>query len=103
MAGLRVTSNRNDDNSVTVVVTVPARRNGEVNFGAIARLNYEILTVNPDAFDPVGYEEAAVQHHAAEAPMPPHVEELIVRAETDDSDMGLKAGEVGREHADGAL
>ena len=51
---------------------------------------------------PPTYEEEAVQHHAAEAPMPAYVEELIERAEADDSDMGLKAGEAGREHADGA-
>lgn len=49
------------------------------------------------------YEEQAVQHHAIEAPMPPAVEELIARAESDDPTVGgLKAGEAEREHADGA-
>ena len=51
---------------------------------------------------PPTYEEEAVRHHAAEAPMPPTLEALIERTESDDSDMGLKAGEAGREHADGA-
>jgi hypothetical protein len=47
------------------------------------------------------YEEAAVQHHATEAPMPPAVAELITRAEEDDGPDGLKAGEAYREHGDG--
>ena len=100
---LEIRSFRNEDNSVSMVVIAPSRRNGEVNFGVIARINQALLTINPDAFDPQPtYEEEAVQHHAAEAPMPAYVEELIERAESDDSDMGLKAGEAGREHADGA-
>lgn len=47
------------------------------------------------------YEEAAVQHHATEAPMPPAVEHLIARSEDDDGPDGLKAGEAYREQADG--
>lgn len=102
MASIEVRSFRNEDNSVSMVVTVPPRRNGEPNFGAMARVNRELLCINPDAFDPLpAYEEEAVQHHAAEAPMPPAVELLISRAEDDDGPDGLKAGEAYREHVDG--
>jgi hypothetical protein len=109
MASIEIRSFRNEDNSVSMVIVVPARRNGEPNFGAIARLNRELLATNPNAFDPreeqaadaiAPYEE---QHHATEAPMPPAVEELIARSEDDDGPDGLKAGEAFREHADGAL
>lgn len=49
------------------------------------------------------YEEAAIQHHAAEAPMPPHIAEVIAVAEAGDDEPGaLKAGEAYRDHADGA-
>lgn len=60
--------------------------------------------IAPGARIPV-YEEQAVQHHATEAPMPPHVEALIERTEDDDDPQvgSLKAGEAEREHADGAL
>lgn len=40
------------------------------------------------------------QHHATEAPMPPYVEELIERGESDDPQVGsLKAGEAERDGA----
>jgi len=52
MASLTIISNRNDDNSTTLTVTLPARRNGEVNFGALARINRDLLLINPQAFDP---------------------------------------------------
>lgn len=112
MTALEIRSFRNEDNSVSMVVLVPPRRNGEPNFGAIARINRDLLTVSPEAFDPheeqtegaiAPYEEQAVQHHATEAPMPPAVELLISRAEDDDGPDGLKAGEAYREHGDGAL
>lgn len=73
MAGLEVRAFRNEDNSVSLVVIIPPRRNGESNFGALARINRELLTIEPQAFDPP-YEEEAAQHHAVEAPMPPLVE-----------------------------
>lgn len=101
MASLEIRSFRNEDNSVSMVVLVPPRRNGEPNFGAIARLNRDLIPFNPDAFDPLpSYEEQAVAHHAVEAPMPAHVAELLDRAESDDQQVGsLKAGEAdGREH-----
>ena len=52
MAGIEIKSFRNEDNSISMVVLVPPRRNGEPNFGAIARINRELLLVNPGAFDP---------------------------------------------------
>lgn len=93
MAGLEVTAYRNEDNSVSLILLIPPRRNGEPNFGALARINRELLTVDPAAYDPA-YEEHSVAHHAIEAPMPPAVMELIDRAESDDPTVGsLKAGE----------
>lgn len=97
-----------------MVVTIPPRRNGEPNFGALARINRELLMVEPEAFDPA-YEEQAVapraldelaaeaqamglyddQHHAIEAPMPP----LVELHEGDDCpEESLKGGEAYREH-----
>jgi hypothetical protein len=52
MSALTIISSRNDDNSTTLTVTLPARRNGEVNFGALARINRDLLLINPQAFDP---------------------------------------------------
>jgi hypothetical protein len=52
MTSLTIVSSRNDDNSTTLTVTLPARRNGEVNFGALARINRDLLLINPQAFDP---------------------------------------------------
>jgi hypothetical protein len=93
MTGLEVRAFRNEDNSVSLILLIPPRRNGEPNFGALARVNRELLMVEPEAFDPA-YEEQAVAHHAIEAPMPPAVMELIDRAESDDPQVGsLKAGE----------
>lgn len=103
MAGLEVTAYRNEDNSVSLILLIPPRRNGEPNFGALARINRELLWIDPAAFDPYGdqsatpnasCEEHAVAHHAVEAPMPPAVMEMIDRAESDDPQVGsLKAGE----------
>ena len=66
MASIRITSNRNDDNSTRFILDVPARRNGEVNFGVIAKINQVVLPINPDAFDPPEVP------HTLDAPMPPH-------------------------------
>lgn len=66
MASIRITSNRNDDNSTRFILDVPARRNGEVNFGVIAKINQVVLPINPDAFDPPEVP------HTLEAPMPQH-------------------------------
>ena len=88
MSALRIISSRNDDNSTTLTVTLPPRRNGEVNFGALARINQVLLVVNPDAFDPPEVP------HTLEAPMPPHVAELLERAAEEPG--GLKAGEAYR-------
>ena len=88
MASLTITASRNDDNSTTITVRLPPRRNGEVNFGALARINQVLLVVTPDAFDPPGVS------HAVDAPMPPHVAELIERASEEPD--GLKAGEAYR-------
>lgn len=95
MPGLEIRSFRNEDNSVSMVIVVPPRRNGEVNFGALARINRELLPFTPDAFDPLpAYEEQVVAHHATEAPMPPALVEMIDRGESDDPQVGsLKAGE----------
>ena len=94
MAGLEVTAYRNEDNSVSMILLVPPRRNGEPNFGALARINRELLMVEPEAFDP-SYEEQAVAHHAIEAPMPP----LVALHEDDDCpEEVLKGGEAYREH-----
>ena len=103
MAALEVRSFRNEDNSVSMVVIAPRRRNGEVNFGVIARINQSLLTINPDAFDPQPtYEEEAVQHHAAEAPMPPAMAAMIdLHAEDDTPEVAIN-WETAREHADGA-
>ena len=94
MTGLEVRAFRNEDNSVSLVVIIPPRRNGEANFGALARINRELLTVDPAAFDPA-YEEQAVAHHAAEAPMPP----LVELHEDDDSPEVALNWNVGQEHA----
>jgi hypothetical protein len=104
MTGLEVRAFRNEDNSVSMVVTIPPRRNGEPNFGALARINRELLMVDPAAFDPredqsaapiASYEEQAVAHHAIEAPMPP----LVELHEGDDCpEEVLKGGEAYREH-----
>jgi hypothetical protein len=118
MAGLEVTAYRNEDNSVSLILLIPPRRNGEPNFGALARINRDLLTVEPAAFDPredqsdapiASYEEQAVQHHAAEAPsvwweqqaagsfevvIDPALLAKLDRAESDDPQVGsLKAGE----------
>lgn len=114
MAGLEIRAFRNEDNSVSLILLVPPRRNGEPNFGALARINRELLMVEPEAFDPA-YEEQAVahhaldeiaaeaqamglygdQHHAIEAPMPP----LVTLHENDDCpEEVLKGGEAYREH-----
>jgi hypothetical protein len=94
MAGLEVTAYRNEDNSVSLILLIPPRRNGEPNFGALARINRELLMVEPAAFDPA-YEEQAVAHHAIEAPMPP----LVELHEGDDCpEESLKGGEAYREH-----
>lgn len=92
MASIEVRSFRNEDNSVSMVVSVPARRNGEPNFGAIARINRELLLVNPSAFDPT------------DPPPLPEIEAppLVVLHEADDDGPdGLKAGEAYRDHLDG--
>jgi hypothetical protein len=96
MASLQIISSRNDDNSTTLTVTLPARRNGEVNFGALARINQTLLVINPDAFDPqepptltnctvsinrplteTGTALAQAQYDAAEAPNPLNVGDAI--------------------------
>lgn len=104
MAGLEVRAYRNEDNSVSLILLIPPRRNGEPNFGALARINRELLMVEPEAFDPcteqsatpnASYEEQAVAHHAVEAPMPP----LVELHEGDDCpEESLKGGEAYREH-----
>ena len=104
MAGLEVTVYRNEDNSVSLILLIPPRRNGEPNFGALARINRELLMVEPEAFDPyedqagtpiASYEEQAVAHHATEAPMPT----LVELHEGDDCpEEVLKGGEAYREH-----
>ena len=99
MAALEVRSFRNEDNSVSMVVTVPARRNGEPNFGAIARINRELLTVNPDAFDPL--EPSAPTLGDVDFEADPKLLAEIERAESDDEPGALKAGEAYREHLDG--
>jgi hypothetical protein len=77
MASLTIVSSRNDDNSTTLTVTLPARRNGEVNFGALARINQSLLVINPDAFDPIEVpprvETAPLTFYAEETPPPPLV------------------------------
>ena len=52
MASLKVVSDRADDNSITLRVVLPPRRNGEVNFAALSAINTALLTVNPSAYDP---------------------------------------------------
>jgi hypothetical protein len=79
-----------------MVVIVPPRRNGEPNFGALARINRDLLIVEPAAFDPyedqsgtpiASYEEQAVQHHAIEAPMePPILSAVFADPERDDDE-----------------
>jgi hypothetical protein len=88
MASLTIISSRNEDNSTTLTVTLPARRNGEVNFGALARINQTLLVINPEAFDPVEVP------HPVEAPMPPALTELLDRQ--NDEPCALKAGEAYR-------
>ena len=53
MASLKIVSDRTDDNALKFAVVLPPRRNGEVNFGAAEAINRALLTINPDAFDPV--------------------------------------------------
>src|SRR5690606_30082154 len=98
MASIEVRSFRNEDNSVSMVVTVPPRRNGEPNFGAIARINRELLLVNPGAFDPP---DAPAPSLAAivELATDPALLAKLEQAESDDGPDGLKAGEAYREHA----
>lgn len=97
MASLTILSCRNDDNSTTLTVTLPPRRNGEVNFGALARINRDLLLVNPAGFDPV---DSPPEYHATEAPMPPPILEVIDAREADDPEsMGLLAEGAYREHA----
>ena len=97
MAGIEIKSFRNEDNSVSMVVLVPPRRNGEPNFGAIARLNRELLTVNPEAFDPP--EAPAPSLADVELVTDPALLAKLAQAESDDGPDGLKAGEAYREHA----
>src|SRR5690606_36755406 len=96
MASIEGRSFRNGGNSVSMVVSVPARRNGEPNFGALARINRELLTVNPDAFDPL--ETGAPTLADVELDADPRLLAEIERAESDDGPDGLKAGEAYRDH-----
>lgn len=96
MASLKIVSDRMDDNSVKFAVVVPPTRIGAVNFGAVESVNRALLSVNPEAYDPV---PIAPEHHATEAPMPPSLAQLLEAAESDEGPDGLKAGEAYREHA----
>ena len=99
MASIEVRSFRNEDNSVSMVILVPARRNGEPNFGALARINRELLTVNPDGFDPL--ETGAPTEANVDFSADPRLLAEIERAEHDDEPGDLKAGEAYRDHLDG--
>lgn len=102
MAALEIRSFRNEDNSVSMVVLVPPRRNGEPNFGAIAKINRELLSTNPEAFDPL--EVGAPSLGDVDLNSDPKLLAQLERAEADAPEVGsLKAGEAGREHGDGAL
>jgi len=96
VASLKIISDRCDDNSVKFAVVIPPKQSGGVNFGAVEAVNRSLLSVNPDAFDPVPMPQ---DFHAVEAPMPAHVAELIARSEDDEEPGNLKEGEAYREHA----
>ncbi len=93
MASLKIVSDRCDDNSIKFAVVIPPRRNGTVNFGAVEAVNRSLLSIKPDAYDPVPVPQ---DFHATDAPMPPTLTELLSRAEDDDGPDGLKAGEAYR-------
>jgi len=57
MASLKIVSDRLDDNSIKLAVVLPPRRNGEVNFAALGAINAALLTVNPEAYDPLAVVE----------------------------------------------
>jgi hypothetical protein len=80
MADLKVIVEPKGD-EFNIAVTVPASRYGGHNFGALAKTLLVLRSVVPDAFDP----KPLVEHHAAEAPMPPAVAELLTRSEHDDT------------------
>ena len=98
MASLEIRSFRNEDNSVSIVVLVPPRRNGEANFGAIARINRELLSVNPQSFDPVEVGAPSL----ADLETDPALLAKLERAEADDPHVGdLTAEQAYRDHGDG--
>ncbi len=82
MASLKIISDRCDDNSIKFAVVIPPRRNGTVNFGAVEAVNRSLLSINPDAYDPVPVPQ---DFHAVDAPMPAHVAEILARQEADDT------------------
>lgn len=92
MASLKIVSDRCDDNSVKFAVVIPPSRVGAVNFGCVEAVNRALLSVNPEAYDPVPI------HHAEAAPMLPHVPLPIPPGllEDDDEPGSLKAGEAFR-------
>ena len=62
MAGLKVVSDRADDNSITFRIVLPPRRNGEVNFAALEAINRALYPINPDAYDPQETPAAVIAH-----------------------------------------
>lgn len=71
-----------------MAVTIESRKDGLWSVSSLCKTKAEafakaakIEEVRAEAFIPV----EPVAHHAAEAPMPPHVAEVIARHESDDS------------------
>jgi hypothetical protein len=98
MANLRIISTRNEDNSTRFIVDVPARRNGQVNFGVVEKINQVLLLINPQAFDPPDpppLTTAIRDGHTADGGG--LVEAMLDRAAEEPD--GLKAGEAYRGEA----
>lgn len=72
----------------TITTIIPPRRFGVgPNLGAMQKALNLLTALNPDAFDPEPVADPAtpVAHHATDAPMPPHVAEIIARHDADDT------------------
>ena len=75
---------------------IPNLPDGSVNVAVLNAALLSITRINADAFSP-----PPIAHHAAEAPMPPAVEELIARSEDDDCPERSLNFDKAREHGDG--